>query len=260
VRASAQPACIVSSSPPPYTGPGLLGHDVGVHPEGPGAQGAWLDFRVAILASPQSHLHASTIVLARRARALAYVTVTWMVLEACVSVWAATRAGSVALLGFGLDSVVEVISGVVVLWRFSGHARVSAVREARAAHLVSGCLLTLSVVVAGDGMSALLQHRAPATSAPGIAIAAASMVLMPLLAHAKRRVADQTGSRALAGDARQGDICAWLAAVTLVGLVLHATLGWWWIDPVAGLLLVPLIVREGLALRHARSLADGCCS
>jgi hypothetical protein len=195
--------------------------------------------------------------LARRARWLAYVTIGWMVAEATVAMWAAARANSVALLGFGGDSVIEVASGVVVLWRFAGGA--SALRERRAAQLVGWGLLVLAVIVTLDSITALVQRRMPAVSVPGIVLTSASVVLMPLLGGAKRRLAAQAGSRALAGDARQSDICAWLSAVTLIGLALRATSGWWWADSVAAIVLVPLITREGIGVLRARSLGDACC-
>jgi divalent metal cation (Fe/Co/Zn/Cd) transporter len=181
-----------------------------------------------------------------------------MVAEATVSVWAAARANSVALLGFGGDSVIEVASGVVVLWRFSGGA--SATRERLAAQLVGWGLVALAVLVALDGITALVQRRTPDVSVPGIVLAATSLVIMPFLARAKRRVAAQARSPALAGDARQSDVCAWLSADTLVGLGLRATRGWWWADSAAALALVPLIATEGIAVLRAKTLADGCCT
>jgi divalent metal cation (Fe/Co/Zn/Cd) transporter len=196
--------------------------------------------------------------VARRARWLAYVTVGWMVAEAAVAMWAAMRANSVALLGFGGDSVIEVASGVVVLWRFWSGA--SDARERRAAQLVGWCLIALAVFVALESSAALVQRRTPAVSVAGIVLTAASVVIMPFLAGAKRRVAGQAGSRALAGDARQSDICAWLSAITLVGLGLRAISGWWWADAAAALALVPLIAAEGIAVLRAKTLADGCCS
>lgn len=181
-----------------------------------------------------------------------------MVAEAAVAVWAAAQANSVALLGFGGDSVIEVASGAVVLWRFTGGA--NSARERRAARLVGVGLVTLAIFVAADGLVAFWQQRTPAVSVPGIVLTAASVVIMPILAGAKRRVAAQAGSRALAGDARQSDVCSWLSAVTLVGLGLRATRGWWWADPAAALALVPLIAIEGIAMLRARGIADGCCS
>jgi len=180
-----------------------------------------------------------------------------MVVEAMIAVWAAARANSVALLGFGGDSVIEVASAAVVLWRFSGGA--SATRERRAAQLVGWGLIALALLVALDSIAALPQRRTPDVSVPGIVLTATYLVIMPVLARAKRRLASQAGSRALAGDARQSDICAWLSAVTLVGLGLRAIKGWWWADPAAALALVPLIATEGIAVLRARTLGDGCC-
>ena len=196
--------------------------------------------------------------IARQARWLAYLTIGWMVAEAAVAVWASARANSVALLAFGGDSVIEVASGAVVLWRFTGGG--SGTRERRAAQLVGLGLVILAVFVAADGLAALWQHRSPAVSVPGIVLTAASLVIMPILAGAKRRVAAQAGSRALAGDARQSDVCASLSAITLVGLGLRAARGWWWVDAAAAIVLVPLILAEGVAVLRAKTIADGCCA
>jgi divalent metal cation (Fe/Co/Zn/Cd) transporter len=196
--------------------------------------------------------------MAGQVRWLAYATITWMVLEAGVALWAAITAGSVALLGFGGDSVVEVVSGVAVLWRFSDTA--GETRERRAAQLVGWSLVALAAFVTADSIAAIVQRRMPAASIAGIVVTAASIGIMPLLAGAKRRLAAQARSQALAGDARQSDICAWLSAITLVGLVLRAAAGWWWADPIAALVLVPIIVREGIGVLRAKALGDGCCA
>ncbi len=196
--------------------------------------------------------------IARRARWLAYVSIAWMTLEATVALWAAVAAGSVALLGFGGDSVIEVALAAVVLWRFSGEA--TSRREHRAAQLIGWSLIGLAAVVAIDSMSALLSRRTPEPTVVGISLVAASLVIMPLLAGAKRRLASQAGSQALAGDAQQSSVCAWLSAVTLVGLGLRAIGGWWWADSAAALVLVPLIAREGAHVLRAKTLADTCCN
>jgi divalent metal cation (Fe/Co/Zn/Cd) transporter len=194
----------------------------------------------------------------RRARRLAYVTVGWMTVEATVALWAGAAAGSVALLGFGGDSVIEVASAAVILWQFSGDA--SERRERQAAQLIGWSLIGLATLVTVDSTSALLNRLAPEPTIVGILLAAASLLIMPLLAAAKRRVAAQTGSRALAGDAQQSSICAWLSAVTLLGLGLRAICGWWWADPVAALGLVPLIAYEGTSALRSKTLVDSCCS
>jgi divalent metal cation (Fe/Co/Zn/Cd) transporter len=197
-------------------------------------------------------------VVAQRARWLAYVTIGWMTVEATVALWTGVAAGSVALLGFGGDSVIEVASGAVILWRFSGEALER--RERRAARLIGWSLVGLATLVAVDSISALINRRVPEPTVVGILLVAASLVIMPLLAGAKRRVAAQTGSRALAGDALQSSICAWLSAITLLGLGLRAIYGWWWADPAAALALVPLIAREGAGVLRAKTVADTCCS
>jgi divalent metal cation (Fe/Co/Zn/Cd) transporter len=195
--------------------------------------------------------------VARRGRWLAYMTVGWMTVEASVALWAALTAGSVALLGFGGDSVIEVISGCIILWRFSGGVGES--RERRAAQLIGWSLIALAAYVAFESISALTNRRTPEPTVAGIVLAAASLTMMPLLAGAKRRVAAQAGSHALAGDARQSSICAWLSGVTLLGLGLRAICGWWWADAAAALALVPLIATEGIAVFRARTIAAACC-
>jgi divalent metal cation (Fe/Co/Zn/Cd) transporter len=196
--------------------------------------------------------------IVQRARWLAYATVAWMTVEATVALWSGAAAGSVALLGFGGDSVIEVASGAVILWRFSSDA--SERRERRAAQLIAWSLMGLAALVAVDSISALIGRHAPQPTVVGVVLAAASLVLMPFLAAAKRRVASQAESQALAGDAQQSSVCAWLSAVTLLGLGLRAICGWWWADPMAALGLVPLIAWEGANVLRSKTLADTCCS
>jgi divalent metal cation (Fe/Co/Zn/Cd) transporter len=180
----------------------------------------------------------------RRGRRLEVFTLAWNLGEAGVGVGAALAAGSVALLGFGIDSIIESVSGGVLLWRLQedvGHTR-----ETRALRLVGWSFLLLAAYVAFESAKALLAHEAPEPSAVGIALACASLVVMPLLARAKRRVASRISSRALHADSRQTDLCAYLSATLLVGLALNALLGWWWADPAAALVMVPIIVHEGI--------------
>jgi divalent metal cation (Fe/Co/Zn/Cd) transporter len=208
-----------------------------------------------------THTHAAPVPLqssAARARRLAYLTIGWNGLEAVVALWAAVTASSVALLGFGADSAIEMFSGAVVLWRFAPGDRLT--RERRAAQLVGWGLLTLGGFVTADSVRALVQHREPATSEVGIVLTAASLVVMLVLARAKRQTALQTRSGALLGDASQSAVCAWLSAITVIGLACRATTGWWWVDPLAALVLVPFIVREGLSVWRAKSFDDACCN
>ncbi len=194
---------------------------------------------------------------ARRGRRLEYFTMVWNSLEAIASVVAGVLAGSIALVGFGLDSVIEVSSGAVLLWRLRAEA--DAERRERAEHralrLVGVCFLALAAYVAYDSIQGLVRHEAPQESFFGIAIAVASLIAMPLLARAKRQVARQLSSGAMHADSRQTDFCFYLSAILLAGLLLNALLGWWWADPAAALVMVPLIAREGVeGLR-----AERCC-
>ncbi|HYN15830.1 MAG TPA: cation transporter [Terriglobales bacterium] len=178
----------------------------------------------------------------RRARRLEYLTIAWNSAEAAVALIAGLLAGSIALVGFGLDSVIEVSSGAIVLWRlFADHERA----ERIALKIVGASFLALAAYVAFDSVKTLWLREAPEGSLAGIVLAAVSLVVMPLLARAKRRVAAGIGSRALHADSRQTDLCAYLSAILLGGLLLNALLGWWWADPVAGLLMTPIIANEG---------------
>lgn len=186
---------------------------------------------------------------ARKGRQLEYFTLAWNVTEAAVSITAGLIAGSVALVGFGADAVIESLSGLVLLWRLQAHEHDER-REKHALKLVGICFLVLGAYVATDAACSLYRHEAPETSVVGIVISALSLAVMPLLARAKRRVAGRLNSAALAADSRQTDLCAYLSAILLGGLVLNAVFGWWWADSVAALVMVPIIVREGLqALR-----------
>ncbi|HVP39837.1 MAG TPA: cation transporter [Candidatus Saccharimonadales bacterium] len=196
--------------------------------------------------------------LRRRGRRLEWLTLALSAGEAAVGIAAGLRADSVALLGFGLDSLIEMASALVLLWRFLP-ARPGGARwlsERQALRLVGICLFLLGAYVAWQAVADLWLRARPERSPVGMALAVASLVAMPLLARAKRRVAAPLHSAALRADALQADVCAWLAAVTLAGLSLNAVLGWWWADPVAALCMVPLIAREGV--RALRGQACGC--
>ncbi len=190
----------------------------------------------------------------RRGRLLEYLTLGWNSLEAIAAIIAGFLAGSIALVGFGLDSVIECFSGAVLLWRLrAGEAGER--REQLALRLVGASFLALATYVAVDAISSLVQHEEPRASWFGVAVAIASLIAMPLLARAKRRVAAQLNSSALHADSRQTDICAYLSAILLGGLLLNALLRWWWADPVAGLIMVPLIGREGVEALRGKT----CC-
>src|SRR5581483_5638065 len=173
-----------------------------------------------------------------RGRRLEYLTIAWNSFEAAVALVSGAMAGSVALVGFGLDSVIETLSAGILLWRFrSDNER----RERVARKLVGVCFLLLAVYVGVDSARCLWMKVQTERSLPGILIAAAAIVVMPLLGRAKRRVAAQLESGALHSDSRQADFCAYLSFILLAGLLLHALLGWWWADPAAALVMVPII-------------------
>ena len=180
---------------------------------------------------------------------LEWVTVVWMLVEVAGSIAAAIGARSVVLLAFGLDSLVELASAGVLIWRLraesSEGSRDTEAVERRAAGLVGWSLLLLAVYIAIEAGWALWNHETSRTSPLGMGIAGAAVVIMPVLVMYKRRVADRIGSAALRADAAEGIVCAYMAATLMVGLVLRSAFGWWWADPVAALALVVFIVREG---------------
>ncbi len=190
--------------------------------------------------------------LVRRGRRLEYFTIGYNSLEGLVSIVAGAVAGSVSLIGFGLDSLIEVTSGGALLWRLH---RDDERFERGALRVVGACFLALAAYVLWESASALAGGKAPERSIPGIAVAALSLIVMPVLVRAKRRVAAAIGSAALHADSRQTDFCTYLSAILLGGLLLNAVFGWWWADPVAGLVMTPVIAGEGL--RAVRGKA--CC-
>ncbi|HWR37291.1 MAG TPA: cation transporter [Clostridia bacterium] len=194
-----------------------------------------------------------------RGRRLEYLTIAWNSLEAVVSIIAGFIAGSIALVGFGLDSVIETSSGAVMLWRFHGSNERDAVRRERAERialrLVGLSFLALAAYVLIDAGQSLITREAPDSSVAGIIIAALSLVVMPVLARSKRRVASALDSGAMQADSRQTDICAYLSAILLLGLGLNAAFGWWWADPVAGLIMVPIIAKEGIEAVQGKTCA-----
>lgn len=190
--------------------------------------------------------------LAVRGRRLEYVTILWNSVEGILALVAGAMAGSISLTGFGVDSVIEVTSGVAVLWRMSTDhdAELRERRERLALRIVGLAFLALAVYVVVEAIRDFTARDVPDASPLGIAVACASLVAMPLLARAKRRVGAAMGSRAMHADAAQTDFCAYLSAILLVGLALNAVFGLWWADPVAGLVMVPIIANEGVkALR-----------
>lgn len=188
----------------------------------------------------------------RRGLRLGYLTVGWNVIEGIVAVGAGMAAGSIALIGFGVDSFVETISGAVIVWRLMAETRgqhddESVERiERRAERLVGIAFLVLAAYVAFEAVRTLINQEAPDASPVGIALTAVSIVVMLWLARAKRRIGEALGSRAMIADAQQTYACWYLSVVALAGLALNAVFGFWWADPLAALAITVLLVREGL--------------
>jgi divalent metal cation (Fe/Co/Zn/Cd) transporter len=183
-----------------------------------------------------------------RGKRLEYLTVAWNGFEAAVALTAGLVSGSVALMGFGLDSVIETASAGILLWRLHSdkHPAQRERSERVARRLVGICFLLLAAYVALESAYSLWTRERAERSIAGILIAIAAVIVMPLIGRAKRRIAVELGSRALHSDSRQADFCAYLSAILLVGLLLKSFFGWWWADPVAALIMVPIIAREGV--------------
>lgn len=198
--------------------------------------------------------------LVRRGIWLNSATLAYNIVESIVALVAGFLAGSVALIGFGFDSIIEVTASITALWRLSAdhdmHRREHSERVAL--RIIGWCFLGLAVYVAFESIRTLWLAAAPEESPVGIVLAAASVIVMPLLARAKRGVAVAMSSGALASEATQTMLCAYLSAILLAGLLLNALLGWWWADPLAALAMVPIIGREGWEALQGRSDCD-CC-
>ena len=192
--------------------------------------------------------------LGRRAQLLAGASVSYNVVEAIIAIAAGVAAGSVALIGFGLDSVVEVSSGLIILWQF--RHRLPESRERRALRLMAFSFFALAAYVAVESVRALFSGGEPDASPVGIGLAIASLIVMPFLSWAQRRTGRALGSDAVIADSTQTLLCTYLSAVLLVGLVLNATLGWGWADPIAGLIIAAVAVREGVEAWRG----EGCCA
>jgi divalent metal cation (Fe/Co/Zn/Cd) transporter len=201
-------------------------------------------------------LHRQAVAL--RGKRLEYFTIVWNTLEGLVAVVAGSVAGSISLVGFGIDSFIEVTSGTVLLWRMAVDAdvRKRERNEKLSLRIVGVCFLALAVYVGYESVSDLANRKAPEHSIPGIILACVSLVVMPVLSRAKKRVASDLGSLAMHADARQTDFCVYLSAILLIGLLLNATLGWWWADPLAGLIMIPIIAKEGIDGMGARTCCD----
>lgn len=194
--------------------------------------------------------------LGRRVQMLAWATIGYNSLEAVVAIGAGLAAGSVALLSFGLDSVVEVLSALAVSWQFAGGGTNHEAREERTLRLVAVAFFALAAWVTFDAIQTLVAREQADTSVVGIGIAVASLVVMPVLTFAKRRAGRRLGSNAVVADSTQTLLCTYLSAVLLLGLLLNTTLGWWWADPLAALVIAFVAGREGLEAWRGE---DDCC-
>jgi len=195
--------------------------------------------------------------LALRGKRLEYFTIGWNSLEGLIGITAGVLAGSISLVGFGIDSLIEVTSGATLLWRMSVDADVERRErnEILSLRIVGACFLVLAFYVAYEAVSDLAKKAAPGHSIPGIVLACVSLIVMPILSRAKKSVGKALGSLAMHADARQTDFCVYLSAILLIGLILNAAFGWWWADPVAALVMFPIIAKEGLDAVTART----CC-
>src|SRR5882672_10598945 len=184
----------------------------------------------------------------RRGRRLEYFTIAWNSLEGVIGITAGALAGSISLIGFGVDSLIEVTSGGALLWRMRASADHQASERAEriALRIVGACFVALAVYVTYEAVATLIEKHAPERSIVGIVLAAVSLMVMPVLARAKRKVSAALGSAAMAADARQTDFCTYLSAILLGGLLLNAVFGLWWADPAAALIMVPIIGKEGV--------------
>lgn len=196
----------------------------------------------------------------RRGVRLQYFTIVYNSLEGLISLAAGMLAGSISLIGFGFDSLIEVTSGAAVLWylRRDHHLAHREIAEQRTLRTVGWCFILLAAYIIYDSGSTLLLHELPERSIPGIIIAAVSIVVMPILAAAKRSVAAEIGSAAMKADSRQTDFCTYLSAVLLCGLGLNAMFGWWWADPAAALAMTPIIANEGIQSLKGKKCCGTC--
>jgi len=193
--------------------------------------------------------------LAGRVRLLSWLSLGWMTIEGAVAITAGVLASSIALVGFGLDSAIEGIASAIIIWRFTGHRVFSHAAEQRAQRLVAVQFFLLAPYVAYESVRTLAGGEHPEVSWVGIGLAVGSVVLMPILAIAKERLAEQLGSAATKGEGRQNMLCAYLAGALLVGLLGNALAGAWWLDPLVGLLIAAVAVKEG----RESWRGEGCC-
>jgi divalent metal cation (Fe/Co/Zn/Cd) transporter len=194
--------------------------------------------------------------LIQRAKTLSWLSLAYMTAEGAIGITAAILAGSVALLGFGLDSAIEGLASVIVIWRFTGTRRLSEHAEERARRLVAITFFLLAPYIAQDAIRTLINGEHPTTSWLGIGISISSIIVMPMLGRAKQRIGQRLGSGATAGEGNQNMLCAYLAAGVLAGLVLNTAFGLWWADPTVALGIAVLALHEGRETWRG----EGCCA
>lgn len=196
--------------------------------------------------------------IVRRGRKLEYFTIGWNAIEGLLAVGIGAIADSISLVGFGLDSFIEVTSGTALLWRMSVDADVHRRQhnERKALRIVGACFLLLAAYIAFESGMDLAFKRAPECSLPGIVLACVSLIAMPILSRAKRKVGRELDSTAMHADAKQTEFCAYLSAILLAGLLLNLLFGLWWADPIAALVMVPIIANEGLEALRGKRCAD----
>ena len=199
-------------------------------------------------------------VIVRRGMCLEYFTIAWNCLEGLIAVAAGAIAGSISLVGFGIDSFIEVTSGAALLWRMAvdSDERAREHNERLSLRIVGACFLALAAYIAYESISDLIRGKAPGRSIPGVILACVSLIVMPILSRAKKDVGRKLGSAAMKADAKQTDFCVYLSGILLAGLLLNAVLGWWWADPIAALIMVPIIVNEGVDGVKGKACGDSC--
>jgi len=198
--------------------------------------------------------------VAERGKRLEYFTIAWNSLEGLVALIAGALAGSISLVGFGIDSFIEVISGATLLWRMTVDAEVQTRErnERLSLRIVGICFMVLSAYIAYESVSDLMTRKASEHSIPGIILACVSLVAMPILSRAKKQVGKELGSAAMNADAKQTDFCVYLSAILLAGLLFNAALGWWWADPTAALIMVLIVAKEGVDAVKGKACCDSC--
>lgn len=195
--------------------------------------------------------------IALRGRRLEYFTIAWNTIEGLIGIAAGVLAGSISLVGFGMDSFIEVTSGATLLWRMSvdGDVESRERNEKLSLRIVGLCFIALAIYITYEAFADLIRKTPPEHSILGIVLACVSLIVMPILSRAKKSVGNALNSAAMKADARQTDFCVYLSAILLAGLVLNAALGWWWADPIAALIMVPIVAKEGFDGMKAKT----CC-